>query len=158
MRIYVVDIPKTQSTSAVNTILSPAFDTGTLFQFFQQKILHSHDYKAFLISPRLFCSVYYHNLFKRIRNISKWVKFLRLLFLRSHIISHLNIISLTTLIDYKINFKLLSSRDCLNMRAGHMTPSSFYACIVNSQFNMFSSKHNFFVRFNAVLDEKSFLR
>ena len=30
----------------------------------KQKILHSHDYKAFLISPRLFCSVYYHDLFK----------------------------------------------------------------------------------------------
>ena len=30
----------------------------------EQKIFHAHDHKAFLISPRLFCSIYYNNLLK----------------------------------------------------------------------------------------------
>lgn len=30
----------------------------------EQKILHTHKHKSFLISPRLFHSIYYHNLLK----------------------------------------------------------------------------------------------
>ena len=30
----------------------------------KQKIFHAHDYKSFIISPRLFRSIYYNNLFE----------------------------------------------------------------------------------------------
>lgn len=36
----------------------------------KKKIFHTHNYKSFIISPRLFRSVYYNNLLKRIRNVS----------------------------------------------------------------------------------------
>ena len=60
----------------------------------QQEILHSHNDKAFIISPRFLAAIHNNNLLERIRDISQRMELLSLFFFRSHIIGNLNVISL----------------------------------------------------------------
>ena len=46
----------------------------------QQEILHSHDDKTFIISPRLLTAIYNDNLLKRVWYITQRIKLLSLLF------------------------------------------------------------------------------
>ena len=71
----------------------------------QQEILHSHDDKTFIISPRLLTAIYNDNLLKRVWNIAQRIKLLSLLFFRSHVISNLNVIPLVALEIEKASVK-----------------------------------------------------
>ena len=75
----------------------------------QKEILHSHDDKSFIISPRFFAAIYNDNLLERVRDITQRIELLSLFFFRSHVICNLDIVSLVSLIHHKVNLQLLAN-------------------------------------------------